>query len=97
MTRIAWPNDGKNKAPNSNANVTVEEGDNAYLDALGNNNYIARMFTQSDSEQLQYLTCAVQRYLLGSSRTSGLRSHTARIGFSLQIFSGSTAGTKSYS
>lgn len=39
---LAWPNNGDNKAPTSAANVTVEDGDKAYIDALGSvDKYIA--------------------------------------------------------
>lgn len=39
---MAWDNDGNNKAPKEGANVTVADGDQAYLDALGNKPYFAR-------------------------------------------------------
>lgn len=39
---MAWPNNGNNKAPNISANLTVQDGDNAYIAALGSvNRYIA--------------------------------------------------------
>lgn len=38
---MAWPNDGNNKAPKPGANVTVQAGDKAYIDALGGKAYIA--------------------------------------------------------
>ncbi|KKK20681.1 hypothetical protein ARAM_000352 [Aspergillus rambellii] len=38
---MAWPNNGNNKAPDATGNVTVQEGDQAYLKALGDSNYIA--------------------------------------------------------
>lgn len=42
---MAWPNNGNNKAPTAGANVTVEEGDEAYIAALGSaNTYIAREY-----------------------------------------------------
>lgn len=40
---MAWPNNGNNKAPTPGANITVEEGDDDYIDALGSvDKYIAR-------------------------------------------------------
>lgn len=38
---LGWPNNGNNKAPTPGANVTVEEGDAAYMTALGSKPYIA--------------------------------------------------------
>jgi len=38
---MGWPNDGNNKAPKPGANVTVREGDDAYLAALGDKPYMA--------------------------------------------------------
>ncbi|KAL4912791.1 glycosyl hydrolase family 71-domain-containing protein [Aspergillus aurantiobrunneus] len=38
---MAWDNDGNNKAPKSGANVTVADGDQAYMDALGGKPYLA--------------------------------------------------------
>ncbi|KAF3762048.1 glycoside hydrolase family 71 /Carbohydrate-binding module family 24 [Cryphonectria parasitica EP155] len=39
---LAWPNNGDNKAPTPGANVTVEDGDNSYIAALGSvDTYIA--------------------------------------------------------
>lgn len=40
---MAWPNNGNNKAPDSNDNVTVSEGDVNYKNALNGKFYIARM------------------------------------------------------
>jgi hypothetical protein len=40
--RQAWPNNGNNKAPTPGANVTVEDGDQAYITALKGKPYIAR-------------------------------------------------------
>ncbi|TEY86550.1 hypothetical protein BOTCAL_0006g00300 [Botryotinia calthae] len=45
---LGWPNDGNNKAPTPEHNVTVEAGDAAYIQALAGKPYIARMYTQSD-------------------------------------------------
>lgn len=42
---IAWPNNGNNKAPTPGANITVQQGDQAYLSALGSKAYIAREFS----------------------------------------------------
>lgn len=39
---MAWPSNGANKAPAAGQNVTVEEGDQAYVSALGGKPYIAR-------------------------------------------------------
>ncbi|KAI9698860.1 MAG: hypothetical protein M1820_007367 [Bogoriella megaspora] len=38
---LAWPNNGNNKAPTPGANVTVEQGDQAYEAALNGKPYIA--------------------------------------------------------
>lgn len=38
---LGWPNDGNNKAPTPGHNVTVEEGDTAYIKALAGKPYIA--------------------------------------------------------
>lgn len=39
---MAWPNNGNNKAPSATANVTVEDGDQQYVQALNGKAYIAR-------------------------------------------------------
>ena len=41
---MAWPNNGNNKAPSGGNNVTVQQGDSAYTQALGTKPYIARKF-----------------------------------------------------
>lgn len=41
---MAWPSNGENKAPTAGKNVSVSDGDNAYLKALGKKDYIARKF-----------------------------------------------------
>ncbi|KAJ5214988.1 hypothetical protein N7468_010667 [Penicillium chermesinum] len=38
---LAWPNNGNNKAPTPGHNVSVEDGDNAYIAALKGKPYIA--------------------------------------------------------
>ena len=38
---LGWPNNGNNKAPNGSGNVTVQDGDSAYKQALGDKGYIA--------------------------------------------------------
>ncbi|KAL8670210.1 MAG: hypothetical protein Q9168_005243 [Polycauliona sp. 1 TL-2023] len=38
---IAWPSNGANKAPTASANVTVGDGDQAYVKALGGKPYMA--------------------------------------------------------
>ncbi|KAL2801549.1 glycosyl hydrolase family 71-domain-containing protein [Aspergillus granulosus] len=38
---MTWDNDGNNKAPKPGANVTVADGDTAYIDALGDKPYLA--------------------------------------------------------
>jgi hypothetical protein len=38
---MAWPNNGNNKAPTPGANVTVEQGDQAYQAALNGKPYLA--------------------------------------------------------
>ena len=42
MSAQAWPNDGNNKAPKPGHTVSVEDGDNAYLNWLGGKKYMAR-------------------------------------------------------
>ena len=44
---MAWPSDGDNKAPTNASYVTVEDGDQAYISALGGKPYIARMPSSS--------------------------------------------------
>lgn len=41
---MAWPNNGNNKAPTPGHNVTVAEGDGAYIKALNGKPYLARKF-----------------------------------------------------
>lgn len=41
---MAWPNDGNNKAPSGAQNISVSDGDQAYLHALGGKPYMAREF-----------------------------------------------------
>ncbi|KAL8733773.1 MAG: hypothetical protein Q9181_003467 [Wetmoreana brouardii] len=38
---MAWPNNGANKAPTAGSNVTVEDGDQSYIEALGGKPYMA--------------------------------------------------------
>jgi hypothetical protein len=42
---MAWPNNGNNKAPNAGSNVSVADGDNAYIAALNGKSYLAREFS----------------------------------------------------
>lgn len=44
---MAWPNNGNNKAPTPGHNVTVADGDNAYMSALNGKPYLAREFIPS--------------------------------------------------
>lgn len=46
---MAWRNDGKNKAPSGNHNVSVADGDKAYIAALNGKPYIARKSFEVDS------------------------------------------------
>lgn len=39
---MAWPNNGENKAPTEESNVTVSDGDDSYSSALSGKPYIAR-------------------------------------------------------
>ena len=39
---MAWPSNNNNRAPTPGANTTVADGDQAYMNALGNKSYIAR-------------------------------------------------------
>ena len=48
---IAWPNNGNNKAPSADRNITVEDGDKAYVSALGGKPYIARMLLPSQNDK----------------------------------------------
>ena len=41
LPRIAWPSNGRNKAPDASGNVTVQQGDSAYVSALAGKPYIA--------------------------------------------------------
>ncbi|KAJ5949348.1 hypothetical protein N7454_000932 [Penicillium verhagenii] len=38
---MAWPNNGKNKAPDPGSNVSVADGDSVYVNALGGKAYVA--------------------------------------------------------
>jgi hypothetical protein len=38
---MAWPNNGRNKAPNGYGNVSVQAGDQAYAGALSGKPYLA--------------------------------------------------------
>ena len=38
---MGWPNNGANKAPSSSSNLTVRDGDVAYMNALAGKDYIA--------------------------------------------------------
>lgn len=66
----AWPNNGNNKAPTPDRNVTVEEGDEAYIKALAGKPYIAR---ESLRFGLKLLSCLMQSqlFLHGSAPISG--------------------------
>jgi hypothetical protein len=44
---LAWPNNGRNKAPDGYGNITVQQGDQSYIAALGGKPYLARMLTPS--------------------------------------------------
>ena len=39
---LAWPHNGRNKAPTQHSNIAVADGDQAYLNALAGRAYIAR-------------------------------------------------------
>lgn len=39
---MAWPNNGNNKAPTKSRNISVADGDRAYVDALDGKPYVAR-------------------------------------------------------
>jgi hypothetical protein len=41
---MAWPSNGNNKAPTSGSNVTVQAGDQQYINALAGKAYIARVY-----------------------------------------------------
>lgn len=41
---MAWPNNGDNKAPTAGRDITVADGDNAYIQALNGKPYVAREF-----------------------------------------------------
>lgn len=41
---MAWPNNGANKAPTTGQNISVSDGDDKYVEALGGKDYIAREF-----------------------------------------------------
>ena len=91
---MAWDNNGDNKAPSGGRNVSVAEGDKAYVNALGGKAYVARMslcpFDSSDSTNRRQLP------LDGSLPTSVRRCLTARTGCSPRICCGTTAGSRSW-
>lgn len=45
---MAWPNNGENKAPTAASNISVIDGDEAYLAALNGKPYVARKFLSGD-------------------------------------------------
>ena len=52
---MAWPNNGNNKAPTAAANVSVSDGDQSYIKALGKKAYIARKQYLHSSRTLSQL------------------------------------------
>lgn len=44
LSWMAWPSDGKNKAPSGGNNVTVAQSDTSYTQALGGKPYVAREY-----------------------------------------------------
>lgn len=41
---MAWPNNGRNKAPDGYGNLSVADGDKAYMAALNGKPYLARKY-----------------------------------------------------
>lgn len=91
---MAWDNNGDNKAPSAGRNVTVADGDKAYVNALNGKPYIARMYPSVLSMCWIRLTNIIQLLLDGSLRTSVERYPTARTGRSPLICCGTTAGSR---
>lgn len=71
---IAWPNNGNNKAPSADRNITVEAGDDAYVSTLGGKAYVARMLLpwQDDKEATEMTCCSRVTMVLHSLRTRSL-------------------------
>ena len=90
---MAWPNNGKNKAPTPGANISVADGDRAYINALQGKAYIAREL--SLSQFCGTLLNLKQLCRLGFSPTSDRRCRIARTGRSLVTSCGMTDGMKS--
>lgn len=91
---MAWDNNGDNKAPSAGRNVTVADGDKAYVNALNGKPYIARMYPSVLWMCCISLANIIQLRLDGSLRTSVVRYPTARTGRSPRICCGTTAGSR---
>lgn len=67
---MAWPNNRNNKAPKAGSNVTVEDGDKAYISALAGKPYIAcTLHTPSNSLSTDNYYCSRLSLVLHSLRS----------------------------
>lgn len=55
---LAWPHNGRNKAPTQYSNISVADGDQAYLNVLAGRAYIARECLSSLSCPVSFLVSA---------------------------------------
>lgn len=70
---MAWPSNGHNKAPTAGSNVTVEAGDQAYINQLGGKPYVARKQRPlPDSVDIDACPCSCLCLVLHSLRKRGL-------------------------
>lgn len=89
---MAWPNNGNNKAPTAGSNVTVADGDNAYMNALKGKPYLAREFCPWLVHNMEWALNRLQRHLRGFPPTSAARYPTVKTGSSRPICCGISAG-----
>lgn len=94
LSWMAWPSNGRNRAPTAANNVSVAEADQMYLDALNGKPYMARKYVNF---HVRMHVDLLQPRRPGSSPISATRSPTARTGCSRPTSSGTTAGTRSCS
>jgi hypothetical protein len=52
---MAWPNNGNNKAPSPDKSVSVADGDHVYVNALAGKAYVARQYSDSQTNLLYHL------------------------------------------
>lgn len=90
----AWPSDGNNNPPAGTV-VSVNDQDNAYVNALGDKAYMARMSPVVTMPVKRCSPSFFQLLRLGSLLTLEPKSATARTGSSPATYSGTSAGSTS--